>query len=112
MYCTLYICILFDFLACFWLFNMVLSFLSILFIPHFGYAYPMDFYGFDDGAFLHTLNLASATWFLYALTHDLVILGAICIGPTTNNIVEYQAMIGLLTEAVSRDIHDLVVFMD
>ena len=36
----------------------------------------------------------------------------VCIGPTTKNIVEYQAVIGLLTEATSRYIHDLVVFMD
>ena len=36
----------------------------------------------------------------------------VCIGPSTNNIVEYQGVIGLLTEAASRNIHDLVVFMD
>ena len=36
----------------------------------------------------------------------------VCIGPATNNIPKYQAVIGLLTKAASRDIHDLVVFMD
>ena len=36
----------------------------------------------------------------------------VCIGPTTNNIAKYQAVIGLLTEAASQDIYDLVVFMD
>ena len=36
----------------------------------------------------------------------------VCIGPATNNIAEYQAVKGLLTEATSRNIYDLVVFMD
>ena len=49
---------------------------------------------------------------LYSPAQDLVSSGAICIGLATNNIVEYQAVIGLLTEAASRDIHDLVVFID
>ena len=39
-------------------------------------------------------------------------LGVVYIGPATNNIVEYEAVICLLTEALSRDIRDLVVFMD
>ena len=48
----------------------------------------------------------------YSPTHDLVSSGAVCISPTTNNITEYEAVIGLLTKAASQDIHDLVVFMD
>ena len=83
-----------------------------MFIPCFDYANQMDFHGFSDGDFHHTLNLASVAWVLYSPAHDLISSGAVCIGPTTNNIVEYQAVIGLLTEAASRDIHDLVVFMD
>ena len=80
---------------------MVLSLVSKLFIPCFGYADQMDFYSFFDGAFRHTLNLASATWVLYSPAHDLISSGAVCIGPTTKNIVEYQVVIGLLTEAAS-----------
>ena len=38
--------------------------------------------------------------------------GAVCIGPATNNIAEYEAVIGLLTEVASHDAHDLVVLMD
>ena len=83
-----------------------------MFIPCFGYADRMDFYGFVDGACHHTLNLASASWVLYSPAHDLVSSGAVFIGLSTKNIVKYQAVIGLLTEATSRDIHDLVVFMD
>ena len=112
MYGTLYICTLFEFPVCFGTFNMVFSFMSILFIPCFGYADQMRFYGFVDGACRHTLNLASAAWVLYSPTHDLVSLGVVCIGPATKNISKYEAIIGLLTEATSQDIRDLVVFMD
>ena len=72
----------------------------------------MDFYGFVDGACHHTLNLASAAWVLYSPTYDLVILGAVCIGPSTNNITKYREVIGLLTESASQDVHNLVVLMD
>ena len=72
----------------------------------------MDFYGFADGAFRHTLNLTSAAWVLYSPAEDLVSSGAVCIGPATNNIVEYEVVIGLLTEAASQDVHNLVVSMD
>ena len=112
MYGTLYICTLFVFSVCFGTFNMVLSLMSRLFISCFDYVDYMDFYGFTDGAFHHTLNLASAAWVLYSPAHDLVSSGAVCLGPATNNTIEYEAVIGLLTKAASRDIHDLVVFMD
>ena len=72
----------------------------------------MAFYGFVDGAFRHTLNIASAAWVLYSLAYDLVSSGAVCIGPATNNIAKYQAVIRLLTEAASQDVRNLVVLMD
>ena len=77
-----------------------------------GRAEQMAFYGFPDGACHHTLNLASAAWVLYSPAYDLVSSGAVCIGPTTNNIVEYRALISLLTEVASQDVCDLVVLMD
>ena len=72
----------------------------------------MAFYSFADGACRRTLNLSSAAWVLYSLAKDLVTSGAACIGPTTNNIVEYRAFIGILTEAASQDVCNLVVLMD
>ena len=90
---------------------MVLSLVSKLFIPCFGYAYRMAFYGFADGACRHTLNLASIAWFLYSIDHDLINSGAVCTGPVTKNIAKYHAVIGLLTGAASQDIYDLVMFM-
>ena len=98
--------------VCFFIFNMVLSLMSILFIPCFGYADWIDFYSFTDGECHHTLKLSSVAWVLYSPAQDLVSLGAICIGTATNSIVEYQEVIVLFIEAASRDIHDLVVFMD
>ena len=77
------------------------EFMTILFIPCFGYAYWMDFYSFTDGACRHALNLASVAWVFYSLAQYLVSLGAVCIGLTTNNIAEYQAVIGLITEVAS-----------
>ena len=72
----------------------------------------MDFYNFADGAFRHTLNLSSTAWVLYSPAYDLVSSGAVCIGPATNNIAEYQAVIDLLTEATSQDVRNIVVLMD
>ena len=72
----------------------------------------MDFYGFADGSCNHTLNLSSTAWVLYSPAYDLVSSGAVCIGPATNNIVKYRAVIGILTEVVSQDVHNLVVLMD
>ena len=72
----------------------------------------MALYGFVDGACRHTLNLSSAAWVLYSPAYDLVSSGAVCIGPATNNIAKYRAVIGLLTEASSQDVHNLVVLMD
>ena len=72
----------------------------------------MAFYSFADDACLHTLNLSSATWVLYSPAKDLVSLGVVCLGPTTNNIIKYEEVIGLLTEAASQDVCDLGVLMD
>ena len=72
----------------------------------------MACYSFVDGACHHTLNLALAAWVLYSPAEDLVSSGAVCIGPATNNITEYEAVIGILTEAASQDVRDLVVLMD
>ena len=36
----------------------------------------------------------------------------VCISPTSNNIVEYTAVINLLSEATSLDIDSLMVYLD
>ena len=91
---------------------MVLIFFVHAVYTMFWFCRSMYFYGFVDGAFHRNLNLASAAWVFYSPAHDLVSSWVVCIGPYTNNIVKYQVVIGLLTEAASWDIHDLVVFKD
>ena len=90
---------------------MVLSFSVCICLYHV-LVMQMAFYGFTDGAFHHTLNLASAAWVIYSPAEDLVISRAVCLVPTTNNIIEYEVVISLLTEAASQDVRDLVVLMD
>ena len=70
------------------------------------------FTGFADGAKRYTLNLASVAWVLYSPTNDLVSSGGIFLGPSTNNIEEYQAMIGLLMKALSSDVSNIRVYLD
>ena len=67
------------------------------------------FIGFADGANHYTLNLASIAWVLYSPTGDLVSSGGVCLGPSTNNIIEYHAVIGLLTEALGNDGREIMV---
>ena len=72
----------------------------------------MALYSFTDGACRHTLNLASTAWVLYSLDEYLVSSGVVCLCPATNNIAEYEAVTGILTEATSQDVCDLVFLMD
>ena len=90
---------------------MVLSFGTCIYLYQV-LVMQMDFYGFANGSCCHSLNLASAAWVFYSPAKDLVSLGVVCIGLATNNITEYEAVIGLLIEAASQDVHDLVVLMD
>ena len=72
----------------------------------------MAYYGFADGASRHTRNLASAAWVIYSPSDELIISGGRCLGPATNNVAEYQAAIGLMTEALSSGIPQLIVHLD
>ena len=71
-----------------------------------------SFIGFADGAHRYTLNLASTTWVLYSPTSELVSSGGILLGPSTNNLAEYHAMIGLLTKALANDVREIRVYLD
>ena len=70
------------------------------------------FVGFADGAFRITRNLSSAAWVIYDPAGELVNLQGVCLGRTTNNIVEYSAILELLTKAVNLGIHELLVYLD
>ena len=69
------------------------------------------FFGFADGASRHTQNIASAAWVIYQFD-QVVSSGGICLGPTTNNMAEYHAVIGLLTQASSLGISRIIVYLD
>ena len=71
-----------------------------------------SFIGFADGAHLYTLNLALAAWILYYPTSDLVSSGGVLLGPSTNNLVKYQVVIGLLTESLANDVREIRVYLD
>ena len=70
------------------------------------------FVGFVDGASRHTCNLASAAWVIYSPSGQLVSLGGTCLGPASNNAVEYSAVIELLLDALSHGITQLEVQLD
>jgi ribonuclease HI len=67
---------------------------------------------FTDGASHHTQNLASSTWVIYSLEVLLVSSGGVCLGPSTNNMDEYNAVIKLLRDAISHGIHSIEVCLD
>ena len=67
------------------------------------------FVGFVDGASRHTCNLASAAWVIYSPSGQLVSLGGACLGPASNNVTKYRAVIELLWDALSHGITQLEV---
>ena len=68
--------------------------------------------GVADGASRYTWNLASASWVVYSATDLLLSLGRVYLGPTTNNVAEYHAIIELLTEAISLGFTQLIANLD
>ena len=60
------------------------------------------FVGFVDGASSHTCNLASAAWVIYSPSGQLVAVGGACLGPASNNVAEYRAVIELLWDALTQ----------
>ena len=72
----------------------------------------MSHFGFADGASRHTRNLASVAWVLRYPSGQLLVSRGVCIGPASNNIAEYTAVIYLLSEAISLGVDSFVVFLD
>ena len=72
----------------------------------------MSHFGFADGASRHTRNLASAAWVLHYPSGRLLVSRGVCIGPASNNIAEYTAVIHLLLEAISLGVDSLVLYLN
>ena len=70
------------------------------------------FIGFGDCANRHTCNLVSTTGVIYASSRQLVSSGGAFLGPVTNNMVEYIAVIEILWDAMLRGITLLEVRLD
>jgi len=70
------------------------------------------YFGFVDGASLHTQNIASTAWVIYYPSGQLMVSSGVRIGPASNNIVEYTVVINLVSEAISYGIDSLVVCLD
>ena len=65
-----------------------------------------------NGASRSTQNLSSAAWVIYDPAGELIDLQGICLGKTTNNVIEYSAVIELLTEDIDLEIRALIVNLD
>lgn len=59
------------------------------------------FIGYADGASRSTHNLSYATWAIFAPSGELMSFQGICIGRSTNNIAEYNALIELFSDVIS-----------
>jgi ribonuclease HI len=68
--------------------------------------------GFTDGASHHTWNLAFTSWVIYSPEGLSVSLGGVCLGPSTNNVAEYNTIIELLRDAISHGIRSIEVHLD
>ena len=73
---------------------------------------PQTYIGFIDDASHSTQNLSSANWVIYSPNNELVSIHGICLDRTTNNIIEYGAVIELLPDAITFGIHRLIVRLD
>jgi ribonuclease HI len=67
--------------------------------------------GYTDGANHLDQESHLEAWALYTPDHVLLHSSGICLGPATNNQVEYTTVIGLLSEASHLGIHHLSVLL-
>jgi ribonuclease HI len=70
------------------------------------------FIGYADGASWHTRRLASAAWVIFTPRGQLLSSRGICLGDTTNNVAEYNAIIELLRDTLSFGISHLQVYLE
>ncbi len=74
--------------------------------------YSDTYVGYADGASRSTRNLSSAAWAIFDPSGELVSFRGVCIGRSTNNIVEYSALIELLSDTIAHGIRQLIVRLD
>lgn len=70
------------------------------------------YFGYPYGVSHSTRNISSVAWAILSPNGELVNLQGICINHSTNNIVEYIAVVELLPDSISHGIHHLVIKPD
>lgn len=68
--------------------------------------------GYVDGANRSSWRLFSTTWDVFAQNGKLASMQGICIGFSTNDIVEYSAMVELLFDVIWHDLRCLFIRFD
>lgn len=95
-----------------WLFALRTCFLCLPCVPLSSQMSSNNYVGFSDGAYHSTQNLSSTAWGLFTPDGELINFQGIFLGWTSKNIVNYSAVIELLSEEVSLRIRNLVVNLD
>ena len=73
----------------------------------------LPFYiGYVDGANRSSQNVTSTVWVIFNPSNEFLDSRGIFLGHATNNIVEYEAIITLMTNAYALGIHSFVVQLD
>ena len=65
--------------------------------------------GYVDGSSHSSQNISSTAWVIFSSTNMFVGSGGLFQGPTTNNFMEYESVIALLSQASTLGIHHLAV---
>ena len=70
------------------------------------------FVGYVDGASRSTQNLSSVAWDIFTPNGELVSFQGICIGWSTNNIIDYSMLIKLLSDSILFGINRIIIMLD
>ena len=73
---------------------------------------PSIYIGYADATSHTSQNIASVAWVIFSSTNEFIGSGGLFLGLATNNVVEYEAVIDLLTQAYALGIYHLVVQLD
>ena len=68
--------------------------------------------GYTDGANKSSQNAASTAWVIFSPSNKFLVSEGIFLGRATNNLVEFEAIIALMTNASTFGIRSLVVRVD
>ena len=73
---------------------------------------PLFYIGYADGANRSSRNVAFHAWVIFSPNNEFVDSRGIFLGRATNNIVEYEVVIALMTNASALGIRSLVLWLD